>query len=436
MPIFNKDTQTYCLTEFDYENLHKTVFRFESILENIIDKAENVRLVEEGFANLFHSIYQNYFFYVKEPSCGWYVFKQHRWHYHKRDILKDILMDTLRTFIKSFCRHYTSEYIKRKQELQKDVKEGKTFQISISEQLDNRLEKLQLNNNRSGSAGFIFTISRQLEELFHNPMRGMLMNSQSVLCFDNGVLDLKDCTFRDGKQEDYCTHSCLFPFVTMISHLSEENEQKGKDYDKLNRMNSFLDEIFIDNEKKEIFLTQMVYAIFGTNLSNQVNESSKVHLPVIFTSEKNDNKVLQILVNFIKFCFGDYVGQISSDITKEQIHFQTYGIYSSIYDMFKNNKILFLSENGQDLESLFAIAGEFLNDGVKFFITGRKSYFDSYPEQEKLSRFPQINVASEPQSSSDLSKLCNEEVNMQNLMNDLRSSFITLILKQRLKILG
>jgi len=409
MPIYFDATGTYRLTETDFSDFPITIPNFESIVENIIDHAENVRLVEKNFAELFYEIFKNYFFFSKGTAWEWYMFKKHRW-YHKT---RNLIADTITINIRSFCRHYSSLIVKKQQELQKTKEEGKIIDTSYFEE---RFQKLQLNVNRISSVGFINEIYRQIEEKFYNPLIASLLDTKPLLCFENGVLDLKACIFRDGRREDYCTHSCYFNF------------EEEKDPIKLNKLNSFLDGLFPNVEMKENFLTQMCYTVFGSYLKSNprdpVSEFKKTHIPAIFAGDEGAG--LMILNRFIEICFGDYVAHISSNSTKKEIHHKMYGVSPSLHDLFKNKKILFLGEMNQDLESLFEIAGEFLDDDVRFFISGRKSYFDSYSDQEKLKKFPRIDVVSKPTPDYDINYG----------LNELQCAFITVILKQRFKILG
>jgi len=435
MPTYSDRDSTYRLTQLDYLSVSQvnatkshpsetpsdvTNTNLEDIIHDIINNGENVRIMEKKFAELLHEFFKNYFLFSKKEKgkeSVWYMFRDHHWYY----VNKDTMIKTIAINVKSFCRYYMNIIKKQKQDL-----EDKSVLSDTINDIDNRLSGLELNSGRTIDFGFINEIYKNMKAKFYDPEIVAKLDKKTLLCFENGVLDLKTCTFRDGKMEDYCTKSCCFDLTPIPSHSSGRDSPKvnkkdnkkdnKKSEDNSKKLDNLLNSIFPSKKMKTMFLTQMCYGIFGKNMKyskkSQIEEDRKVHLPVIFATD--GGFAMKILIHLIELCFNTYVDDVTSD-DSPILNYES-----------ENRKIMFVSTQDTNMKSFLELTGQFFNDKVKFFVYGEADYWDTYQNQNQSKKFPRINLISK---------------NLPNLMDeqefiDMRCPFVNAIIARRKEIMG
>lgn len=78
--------------------------------------------------------------------------------------------------------------------------------------------------------------------------------NRQLLCFENGVLDLKDCVFRDGRPDDYCT------FTTGIDFQAYRDDDE-----EMIELENHLNKVYVNPNLKNYFLDFMASCLEGGN---------------------------------------------------------------------------------------------------------------------------------------------------------------------------
>jgi len=178
-------------------------------------------------AELIHHLYQNEFVYlnINKGSC-WYYFKNHRW----------VVDENALTLSKYLTVKLVELYEKAK----------KTYEnVMIQEFFDKFINKISM-------LSFQKTFISESQILFQVPMKWFesLDENKYLIGFDNGVYDLQNKIFRDGKPEDLITKT------TGYDYTDEINEKIKKEVE------NFFSEC-LPEESKEFILKLSAYCLSG-----------------------------------------------------------------------------------------------------------------------------------------------------------------------------
>lgn len=195
-------------------------------------------------AKILHNKYRDEFICASpdEKTIIWYRYYEHRWHLETKGIALKKKISTYLTEI------YESKKRKILQDMADEGDENPEFQKKIK--IVNKL----LSNLKSSP--FKKNIMTEAEELFHDENFIKKLNANPYLMhFKNGILDLKEMIFREGRPNDYIT-------------LSTGYEYKADyDWDHIDILETddFLNKIFPDSQLKQYFLEYAANLLKGGN---------------------------------------------------------------------------------------------------------------------------------------------------------------------------
>lgn len=204
----------------------------------------------------------------------WYVFRNHRWS--ERDA-----ENSLRRFI---SRELHDKYKTVKEYYCKKINEGhnKAKILRISRIMDS-LETTNMKKNIIAEAYDVF-----IE--YETDFEEKLDKDAYLLGFDNGIYDLRNKEFRDGKPEDYITLSCGY-------------ELKPPTDETKNKIFEMLRGIFPDESDRDYFMKYVSSALLGVNTTE---------LFTIMTGTGANGKSL--LMELLMKTFGGYCNSISTKL--------------------------------------------------------------------------------------------------------------------------
>lgn len=140
----------------------------------------------------------------------------------------------------------------------------------------------------------IDNIVKEAKQEFYDKQFRLNMNANTQLfLFNNGVFDLDNMIFREGRPDDYIT---MNTDVCQINYKSYdlENSQEIKDIEK------YFEQVLVDKEKREFFLTLIASCLEGQNINN---------IFPILTGNGSNAKTLTL--GFIEQTFGMYAGKLN-----------------------------------------------------------------------------------------------------------------------------
>ena len=245
--------------------------------------------------------YENQFICV-DINDDWYYFNGVRW---KKSLKGNELKKRIHEDIYNIYHEYQMEYKdKRDQE-----EEGTTLYKVYSDNHDKCLsfQKKLLQEN------YVCTVINALKHMFYkeNVMEEFDMNVD-LIGFENGIYDLNECVFREGRPEDYITMSNKMilpvypewvlgddlPIPEAPIPLDElvEKVQMIEDYEEIeDEMMLFMEQVIPDP-----VLREYVFRFIAKCLSGKNKEEGFY----IWTGSGGNGK--SKLVELISLCFGDY----------------------------------------------------------------------------------------------------------------------------------
>lgn len=248
-------------------------------IDHLIKKClEEPKPTEWDLAQLFHKVFEKRFVCAHSKTKEWYEFKNHRWR--KLDGIMEVQRVLPTELIGIFIQYKVGILKKLKKDIQNsalDIEEKKCGQV-ISHLKTNAFQKKVIS---------------QCEFLCHDPDFLLKKDeNKSLWVCENGVLDLAEGVFRDGKPEDYCTYSCGLHYR---EYHSDDEEVKY--------LEKFFCEVFPNSNIRDYFLDNVCSVMEGGNPKKNF---------IIGTGSGSNGKSVTYALLW-KMC-GDYVGNFPQQL--------------------------------------------------------------------------------------------------------------------------
>lgn len=207
----------------------------------------------------------------------WYEFRNHRWYKNESGV----------SIFTKIGNEVVNEYlnvIKRLVELsiheQDEAIQSKYLEQSKElTEITYKLRDYSFKHKLKGECQAMFYDDKFYEKLNANP---------HLLCFENGVYDLAEFTFRDGRPEDYITFSTGYDY-----------EEINDDDVRLTNISDMFEKIFPNVEKREY-----VYKLLATMLEG-INPREKFYIWT-GTGANGKSKIIELF----EMALGDYATKI------------------------------------------------------------------------------------------------------------------------------
>ena len=263
----------------------------------------------------------------------WHVFKNHRWELDKGMTLRLAISKDMYNLYSKKYSDIESEYQQyasgdpndeRIEHLKKKVK-------AISELMVD-LKKTNDKNN----------VMREAMEIFYDKdfVKNMDTNKY-LLCFNNGVIDFKTKTFRNGYPQDYITKTTGINYVEYDSSNPEMNKIG-------NELTSFMEKLFPIPELNKYMWEHLASCLIGTNLNQTFN---------IYHGSGSNGK--SILTDLMSHALGEYKGTVPITLVTEKRN--AIGGTSSEIIQLKGVRYAVMQEPSKDTK---------INEGIMKELTG------------------------------------------------------------------
>jgi len=240
-------------------------------------------------AQVIKHYYQHFYRCVQIKADMWYHFEGHKWNkcesaYTLRNDMSTKMYEMYKIYLDDWVsKNYPNS---AKQELSKiEVYKTKSF----------ILKNFKSTNYKS-------KMMKTCADVFHEQavaedFQASLDSKPHLLCFNNGVYDLDESEFRDGRPEDCVSLSTNIDYVEY-----NENDPVFQDIYK------FLFEIQPEHDKREYMLRTLANSLHGANREEKV---------YFWTGEGGNGK--SKLYSLLEQCMGEYAANISvSYITQKR----------------------------------------------------------------------------------------------------------------------
>lgn len=242
-------------------------FNFDTLSKSVSGQPYDV-------AKSFFELYKHQFRIGSVDYKEWYYFDIHRWvPMQDAYIIKDMLNED---FVNAYVRLgllYGKKALKADGDEKQKLISKQELIMKISTKLRGPFKKQVIEE--------LTTLYKKLDPDFAN----RLDENKNLICFTNGVYDLENSIFREGRPEDYitlCTNNRYVPFAKI-------NKSK------LQLVRKFLVDIQPEEDMRNYILDLFASCLAGHNLDQKFN---------IWTGSGSNGK--SVLINLMMDSFGDY----------------------------------------------------------------------------------------------------------------------------------
>jgi len=196
-------------------------------------------------AKALYSDYHDEFICSSITNRKWYCFKNHIWQpieegTYLREKISEVLYARYKLVHDSLVKKLTENI------------EGDKIQNMINMKRYQQLSKMFGNLK---CAPYKNNVMRECMEVFYNDKFEKKLNANPwLIAFQNGIYDLKNHVFRDGRPEDYISKAMPIDYL----ELSELDNR-------VQRVHKFLEQVFVDESIRTYFKRQMAKVFIGGN---------------------------------------------------------------------------------------------------------------------------------------------------------------------------
>jgi P4 family phage/plasmid primase-like protien len=263
------------------DNEEKYVEFQKKNLKNLILQATFSK-TDMAFAKIIKFMYPDTFIAVQDgASYTWYIFNEHRWRKNGLTYLRSFINKDIQRVFKELYLELIEEAEQIEDDQKKELKVMLANNVlTVSHSIENEAKA----KNVEKRCGVLYSPldNTFLEKLNENP---------NLLCFKNGVLDLRTNEFRDGRPEDYIT------FCTKISYQAKSNNEIRK------KIKAFLFDIMGSREKVHYVMQNIRYILCGNK--------NREFIDIWIGKSRNGKGSLCALINKL---LGDYCTSVNSDL--------------------------------------------------------------------------------------------------------------------------
>jgi P4 family phage/plasmid primase-like protien len=255
---------------------------YEKVKKLTIDYYIEETIFEAGdwdYAKVLYHMYKDKYVCNSYVNRTWYVYKNHRWQKDEGQRLRLAISTNLfQLYSDKQTQYLADSHIheptgEEHEKIQRKIK--KIAEICI------KLKKTNDKNNIMREAVEIFYDEDFSENIDKNPY---------LLCFSNGIFDLKNKEFRQGQPQDYVTKTTGIPYVPYSYEATREISEQ---------IMLFMDQLFPRPELCRYMWDHLASTLIGIK---------KEHVFNIYRGSGSNGK--SILTDLMSQALGDYKGTV------------------------------------------------------------------------------------------------------------------------------
>ena len=238
-------------------------------------------------ARVLYQIFKDKYVCSCITNKTWYVFKNHRWELDKGSCLRKAISTDMYTIYKKRLDKITTE------SLAMDLSDTRLIQLK------NIIKKIQIVINMMKTTSDKNNIMREAVEIFYDPDFTKNMDSNRwLVCFKNGVVDLKEKIFRNGLPTDYITKS---------TNIDYEEFNENSDSTTVGEITTFMQELFPDPSLNNYMWDHLSSVLIG------INQNQTFH---IYHGRGSNGK--SMLTDLMFMTMGEYAGSVPVSIITDK----------------------------------------------------------------------------------------------------------------------
>ena len=255
---------------------------YEKVKKGTIDQYIEDTIFEAGdwdYAMVLYHLFKDKYVCSSITNKRWYVFNKHRWEKDEGQRLRMAISKDLFELYSEKQNQYLSE----SQHYEAHDENHEKFQRKIKKiaEICIKLKKTNDKNN----------IMREAMEIFFDKDFSKNIDSNPYLmCFTNGVFDLKTKEFRDGYPQDYITKTTGIPYIKFNPSTNIET---------VNEIKKFMEQLFPLPDLCRYMWDHLASVLIGIKKEHAFN---------IYRGSGSNGK--SILTDLMSQCLGDYKGTV------------------------------------------------------------------------------------------------------------------------------
>jgi P4 family phage/plasmid primase-like protien len=283
------------------------------------------------FAMVLYQMFKDKYVCTSLTNKTWFKFTHHHWEKDLGQSLRLAISREMYSLYQDKQKKYQNEFLsipcstdeEKKGKLQKMV--IKICEIST---------KLKQSSSKSN-------ILKEAETIFYDEEFNKKMDeNRYLICFTNGVVDLKNKVFRDGRPEDYITKTTGIPYIELDEH--------GEHMDTIQKISTFMEQLFPVDELNKYMWQHLSSVLIGENKNQTFN---------IYRGNGSNGKSL--LTDLMSMTLGEYAGTVPVTlITEKRV---SIGGTSSEIAQLKGIRYAVMQEPSKDAR---------INEGIMKQLTG------------------------------------------------------------------
>jgi len=234
-----------------------------------MDFDKNIIYTSYDLALLLYTMNKNKYVCSSLKNNEWYIFSNHKWNIDEQGatLYNEISTTLLKTFNEK-CKNIMSK-------------------IEDSKLIIENLKIQKKTQDKLKTTSFKMSILTEAKHLFYNnEFNNKLDDNRNLLCFNNGVYDLINDKFREGKPEDYISLST------------------NTDYKKYNKNDRYIKSL--DNYFNQVFTNPNIKNYVLNLLSSYLHGHNPQERFIIWTGTGANSK--SKLIELLCLALGDYAG--------------------------------------------------------------------------------------------------------------------------------
>jgi P4 family phage/plasmid primase-like protien len=299
------------------------------------------------FAMVLCQLFKDKYLCSSLTNKTWYVFKNHHW---EKDMGQSLRLAISREM---YNEYQEKSSILTKEMLQYDPTDERypkiAKRIKTIHDISTKLKKTGDKNN----------IFREAAEIFYDDEFVKKMDeNRYLMCFTNGIVDLKNKTFRDGYPQDYITKTTGIPYYDISTYTNDNSKT-------IDQIKIFMRQLFPVEQLNKYMWEHLSSVLIGENKNQTFN---------IYRGNGSNGKSL--LTDLMTLTLGEYAGMVPITlITEKRVGV---GSTSSEIMQLKGVRYAVMQEPSKDAK---------INEGMMKQLTGDSSMTARalYCESEKFS---------------------------------------------------
>jgi P4 family phage/plasmid primase-like protien len=240
-------------------------------------------------ANVLYQVFKDKYVCISYANKGiWYVFKNHRWEPDKGISLRLAISKDLYNVFNKKLDTVQSEWHEEPNEERREYLSKKSQEIL----------KILLKLKRTADKNNI--MREAMELFFDNDFIKCMDTHKHLLCFNNGVVDFKNKTFRDGYPQDYITKT-----TGIYYHEYDTNDKKAVKIGE--ELISFMEKLFPIPSLNKYMWDHLASCLIGGNINQTFN---------IYHGSGSNGK--SILTDLMSHALGEYKGIVPITLVTEK----------------------------------------------------------------------------------------------------------------------